>query len=491
MTTIYVNSDLGEDLPTNSKANPFKTITYALKQANIDTIIELAPGTYNAASGETFPLLIPAGVKVIGNETNKGKDILISGSGVYISPTFSQQNITLSLENNASLLGVTLINNTADSTGVWLESGEANITNCTFTNTQGNCILATGTAKPVISSNFFINNQGNGIVFTKNSKGELVRNKFQNTVTAITMKNYAAPLIIFNHILENQNGIFLTDEVRPVIRYNRIEKNQENGLKVLDKALPELGNRQDAGGNIIQQNLQYDLENLSSLKLVSVGNQLNPTKTKGNVEFEANIPSISFPEMRLTPHKFADVSEHWAEAFIENLGAMNIVRGFPDGTFKPDNKLTRAEYASLLVGTFPMTVKRAATQFKDVPDNFWAKEAIKKANQAVFLSGYPDLTFRPNQNLTREQAIVALVGGLGLTGGNLISLSLYRDRAQISSYATEKVATATQKRLIVNYPTVDLIEPRRDITRAEVSAIIYQTLVLQSRTQPINSPYIV
>ena len=491
MTTIYINPNLGKDLTTNSKSTPFKTITHALKQAKIGTIIELYPGTYNALSGETFPLLIPGGVKLIGNKTNKGKDILISGNGIYRSPALSQQNITLTLENDAELIGVTIINNSENITAVWLESGEANITNCTFTNIQGNCIFATGTAKPVISNNLLINNQGKGIVFTANSKGELVANKIQNTTTAITIKNHAAPLIIFNHILENQTGILLTDEVRPVIRYNQIEKNQNHGLKIIDKAFPDLGNRQDAGGNIIQNNNQYDLDNLSLLKLVSVGNQLNPNKVKGNVEFAANIPSINFPEIKLIPNRFADVSGHWAERFIEGLAAMNIVRGFPDGSFKPDNKLTRAEYASLLTGTFPMTVKREATQFKDVPDNFWAKKAIEKANQAVFLSGYPDLTFRPNQNLTREQAIVALVGGLGLTGGKLTSLSFYSDRAQISSYAIEEVATATQKRLVVNYPTINLIEPRRDITRAEVSAIIYQTLVLQNRTQPINSTYIV
>jgi hypothetical protein len=116
---------------------------------------------------------------------------------------------------------------------------------------------------------------------------------------------------------------------------------------------------------------------------------------------------------------------------------------------------------------------------------------IEKANRAGFLAGFPDETFRPNQNLTRAQAIVSLINGLKLTGGTSSSLLAYSDRAQIPSFATDAVATATEKRIVVNYPRRDLLSPQRDITRGEVAAIFYQTLVALNRAQPIDSQYIV
>ncbi len=99
-----------------------------------------------------------------------------------------------------------------------------------------------------------------------------------------------------------------------------------------------------------------------------------------------------------------------------------------------------------------------------------------------FMVGFPDGTFRPNLNLTRVQAVVALVNGLGLTGGVLDSLNVFTDRAQIPGYATAEVATATQRRIVVNYPNVLQLQPMRDITRAEVVALIYQALVALNRT---------
>ncbi len=170
---------------------------------------------------------------------------------------------------------------------------------------------------------------------------------------------------------------------------------------------------------------------------------------------------------------------------------MGIINGYPDGTFRPDNQLNRAEFAALVVRAFQMTSKRQPTNFKDVESDFWAKSLIETANRAEFLSGYPDLTFRPQQYLTREQAFVAVISGLGLSGGMSSFLSAYEDRGDISNYALEELATATEKGMVVNYPRRDRLEPKRNITRAEVGAIIYQALVFQGEAASINSPYIV
>jgi len=169
----------------------------------------------------------------------------------------------------------------------------------------------------------------------------------------------------------------------------------------------------------------------------------------------------------------------------------SMITGFPDGTFKPDEGLTRAQYAAILAKAFNRSLIREATNFRDVAATFWAKDAIAKANRMGFLSGFPDGTFRPNDKLTRVQALVALINGLGLVGGNLNNLGYYRDRAQIPSYATDEIATATEKQIVVNYPNLTQLNPMREITRAEVAAIVYQALVSQGQASAINSSYIV
>jgi subtilisin family serine protease len=189
--------------------------------------------------------------------------------------------------------------------------------------------------------------------------------------------------------------------------------------------------------------------------------------------------------------RFSDISGHWAQKFIETLAAANIISGFPDGSFKPDDSLNRAQYAALLVSAFSPIPKRLATNFIDVSASFWARSAIERANRAGFLSGFPGLKFGPNQNLTKAEAIVSLVNGLELKGGNPDVLKVYSDRNQIPNFALSAAATATALKIVVNYPARDRLSPQRDITRAEISALIYQTLVAINRAKAIDSLYIV
>ncbi|NES71908.1 MAG: DUF1565 domain-containing protein, partial [Okeania sp. SIO2D1] len=96
--TLYVDSSKGNDNAVGSSVAPLKTLTKALKQVIGETMIQLAPGNYDAANGERFPLIISQGIVVLGNESTQGKGIIISGSGKYHSPSFQEQNVLLLLE---------------------------------------------------------------------------------------------------------------------------------------------------------------------------------------------------------------------------------------------------------------------------------------------------------------------------------------------------------------------------------------------------------
>ena len=484
--TIYVNPATGKDNAVGSAASPLKTLTRAISKSIGETAIQLAAGTYDAANGEVFPLKVPQGTVVLGNESTEGKGIIISGSGQYNSPTFQKQNVLLLLEDQAQLRGVTIRNQANKGTGVWLESASPLIARNTFTACGREGIFVTGNSKPVIQDNLFIHNGATGIFLVRNAKGEVQRNIFQETGYGITVSDNSAPLIAENKLISNRIGIYLSRYSRPVIRRNLIEKNSNGGLVVTGEAQPDFGNSQDPAGNILRDN-QPDLRQETKLSLISAGNQLNPAQVQGEVSFVATKVSSS-----LGPGNFSDVSSHWAETFIERLVDRGSISGFPDGTFRPQNSLTRAEYAALIANSFDLPRKvGAGTWLKDVPSNFWAVSAIQKAAAMGFISGFPDGTFRPQNNLTRIQAIVSLVSGLGLVGGNPNLLLSYSDRAAIPSYATNALATATQRGLVVNYPQTSRLEPMRDITRAEVAALIYQALVATGTAEVANSPYIV
>lgn len=203
-------------------------------------------------------------------------------------------------------------------------------------------------------------------------------------------------------------------------------------------------------------------------------------------------PRPSQPGLPTRPTTFPDIQGHWAQGYIQALADKNIISGFPDGTFKPNAPVTRAEFAAIVTKAFPRASQNnPSIEFVDIPRSFWGYSAIQTAVRRGFLVGYPGRIFQPSQQIPRVQVIVALASGLNLSSDNTRVLSFYQDAAQIPTYAVNKVAAATQRRMVVNYPTARQLNPNRNATRAEVAAFVYQALVDAGQAQPINSPYLV
>jgi hypothetical protein len=201
------------------------------------------------------------------------------------------------------------------------------------------------------------------------------------------------------------------------------------------------------------------------------------------------IPAIAQTQ---TQSQFADVpADFWAYDFITRLAARGIIAGFPDGTFRPNEPVTRAQYAAMLRNAFNQSSMRDAAAFVDVPTNYWAAAAIREADTMGFMSGYPGNVFRPDQNIPRAQVLVSLANGLNFTASNPNSVQVYRDAGQIPDYAVASIAAATEQRMVVNYPNVQVLKPNQTATRADVAAFIHQALVSQNQVAAVPSPYIV
>lgn len=579
---LYVNPSVGDDAASGSQSAPFRTISHALSQAPVGSKIQLAPGTYSAESGEQFPLEIPASVVLIGDEASRGKDYIIRGSGEKLTLDGNQE-VTVWLNKNAELRGVTVTNPASRGTGVWLQTGATTVANCVLKDCKREGIRVTGQANPKVVNNLCIGNDSYGIWVLGQASGEIRQNTCRNTGTGLAVGDAAKPRLIDNLLSQNRTGVIFGNEARPVLRQNRIERNTGDGLTVIGEALPDLGKADDFGENILRENGGFDLQNATSQRLRSVGNQVLLAKVKGLVELMHNQQpepisdseddtdidtaadpdsptdtdaidpetdsdpdaatdtdsstdsdldtdttetdadssvtdidsgvddaepdtdiwtdaddaddsddSTELPPQTDTPAvNLPDIQGHWAAPFIQALVGREIITGFPDGTFKPDTKMTRSQFAALISQAFDQPLVHAAIQFRDLPPNFWAAGAIAEATRMGFLSGYPGGQFQPNQELNRVQTIVALISGLGLTDGSKNLLRIYQDRLRIPGYATAKVAAATQRQMVVNHPDLNALRPTDSVTRAEVAALVHQALVYQGRLPAIVSAYIV
>jgi hypothetical protein len=201
---------------------------------------------------------------------------------------------------------------------------------------------------------------------------------------------------------------------------------------------------------------------------------------------------IATPSLAQT--RFSDVSSnYWAAPFIEQLSQRGVIAGFPDGTFRPNEPVTRAQFASMVTSAFSRTPQRQPITFVDVPNNFWASNVIRQAYTTGFLSGFPGNRFEPNQVIPRQQVLVALANGLNYspTANTQTTLQAFNDSFNIADWARSPIAAATERGIVVNYPNVNLLNPTGTATRAQVAASIYQALVSSGQASAINSPYIV
>ncbi|MEB3219262.1 MAG: S-layer homology domain-containing protein [Nostocales cyanobacterium 94392] len=194
------------------------------------------------------------------------------------------------------------------------------------------------------------------------------------------------------------------------------------------------------------------------------------------------------------PIAFKDVpADFWANRFINELSSRKIIEGYPDFTYRPQQPVNRAEFASIIGKAFQTDVSSNQKVFKDIPEKFWAEPAIKQAVGTKFMTGYPDNSFNPEQKIPRVQVIVSLVTGLNLKTPASPDqvLSAYKDADQIPQWAREKVAIATANNLVVNHPDPALFNPNKEANRAEVATMIHQALVKTGKLPSIKSKYVV
>lgn len=196
-------------------------------------------------------------------------------------------------------------------------------------------------------------------------------------------------------------------------------------------------------------------------------NSEEPTSTEQPNENQPAGPTI----------KFIDTANHWAKSSIERAIELGIVTGFKDGSFRPNNIVTRGEFAVMLsraLGLEGDGDTSALRDYEKIPS--WAQPHVAHIAAAGIINGFEDGTFRSNGQLTRVQVAVVIARAAGLKLNQAAALS-FADAADIPTWAQQEVAAAAEAGLIQG-KNGNLFDPNGTATRAEAVTLIIRLLEL-------------
>ncbi|MDI4649600.1 InlB B-repeat-containing protein [Cohnella sp. F6_2S_P_1] len=215
------------------------------------------------------------------------------------------------------------------------------------------------------------------------------------------------------------------------------------------------------GGMVNGNTITVKVNHFTKFAVFGVGEGADPT--------DGATPSISL----------SDISGHWAETNIKQAVGMHIVGGYPDGSFKPNGAVTRAEFAVMLVNALKPQQEGTALAFADQEQiGAWAQRAIAQAVQASIIHGYEDGTFLPNAKITRAEMAVMISSALGQSV-----------QATATGFADDKDIPAWAKGAIVALSQLGIIEgkganryaPGNPATRAEAVTVLLNMLAQASK----------
>jgi len=169
------------------------------------------------------------------------------------------------------------------------------------------------------------------------------------------------------------------------------------------------------------------------------------------------------PMGALAAGTFNDTAGHWAEDQINTAVEKGYASGYPDGSFKPDQNISLAEFMVLVNKVFGLT-QTTEISFSDVEAGAWYEEAVGIAKASGYISGYPDGTMRPDDPITREEAasIIMRLKNLTTEGSAADQFS----DAEIMTWSKGAIGAVAEAGIMKGYPD-NSFKPQNYITRAE------------------------
>lgn len=212
---------------------------------------------------------------------------------------------------------------------------------------------------------------------------------------------------------------------------------------------------------------------LTRVKLVDSKGE--STTLEPNLKVKINVPKGHIAN-------FSDIKGHWAEADIIRATEKGWINGYPDGTFGPNQSVTRAQFTTMLSRALALSSQIDLTElFKDhglIPD--YAKVHVSQAAAAGIIKGYDDHTFKPYRWITRSEITMMLMRVLGYEDNLEQSIQLnFADVDQVPAWAYAAIAKASELD-IVKGKNNNIFDPKGNTTRAEAVTLILRTIDYQT-----------
>ena len=204
--------------------------------------------------------------------------------------------------------------------------------------------------------------------------------------------------------------------------------------------------------------------------------------------FTSSQPNTISTFDRVQKYRFTDVpSNFWAYESITKMTKEGLMSGYRNGTFKPNDPLSREEAASLfsnMIGDTPSIM--LASSFSDITSDRWSSLAIESVARANIISGYGDNTYRPEQYMSRQEFAVVADKFLHYQGyrtedPTALDTIHFSDQKFIAPWAQSSVRELALWGFI-NYSTKGLFNPEKYITRGEAAEITYRLLFSKEAT---------
>jgi hypothetical protein len=181
---------------------------------------------------------------------------------------------------------------------------------------------------------------------------------------------------------------------------------------------------------------------------------------------------------------FKDTADHWSSEAVNDMSARMIVSGVGSGLFLPEQEVTRAEFAAMLVRGLGLKLENSSSTYTDVKTGDWYSPSVQTASAYSLISGFTDGTFRPADRITREQAMVMMAKAMEISGlktqmndGKVKALQgAFTDAAEVSVWAQASVTDCVQSGIFTGRNGTQLA-PKANITRGEAAAVMQRLLL--------------
>ena len=169
----------------------------------------------------------------------------------------------------------------------------------------------------------------------------------------------------------------------------------------------------------------------------------------------------------------SDIAGHWAESVITQWQSKGLIQGYEDGTFKPGNTITRAEFVTLMNNAKGFW-SEGSINFSDVKNGSWFYSAVARAVAAGYVKGYSDGSFKPNNTITRAEAAVMIANTAKLSANEAGSYR-FTDIGSIPAWARGSVGAVVAAGYMTGYPDGSF-DANASISRAEAVSSLNRML---------------